>query len=171
MVKPVRILDKKFRENIRNYLLQCGMATIAILIILLFLDILTETAIIASLGATAFIVFTMPNSYSSKTRPLVGGYLVGIIVGIALHFIATSSLITSLPISPTFTIAGFGAISVGIAIFIMVATDTEHPPAAGIALGLILNVWEPTTILYIIIAVLLLTTIKKALRPIMLDLL
>jgi CBS-domain-containing membrane protein len=167
----MRILDQKFRKNLVKYIFQCLLATLAILIILLFLDVLTETAIIASLGATAFIVFTMPYAYSSKTRPLLGGYIVGIIVGITLNTIATSTIITSLQLPQNITIAGFGAISVGIAIFVMVATDTEHPPAAGIALGLIINVWEPTTILYIIIAVILLTSLKKALKPYMLDLL
>ena len=166
----MRLLDKKFRQNILKYILQCSLATIAIFIILLFLDVLTETAIIASLGATAFIAFTMPNAYASKTRPLLGGYIVGIIVGIILNFIATATFITNLPISTSITIAIFGAISVGIAIFLMVATDTEHPPAAGIALGLIINTWEPATIFYILIAVILLTSIRKTLKPYMLDL-
>jgi CBS-domain-containing membrane protein len=167
----MRIFDLKFRKNIVRYILQCTLATVAIFVILLFLDVINETAIIASLGASAFIVFTMPNAYTSKTRPLLGGYIVGIIVGIILNTVAFSSLLASFHLSITLAIAIFGAISVGIAIFIMVATDTEHPPAAGIALGLVLNPWELTTILYIIIAVLLLATLKKVLKPYMLNLL
>jgi len=33
----------------------------------------------------------------------------------------------------------FGAISVGFSVFIMAVINTEHAPAAGIALGLVIN--------------------------------
>ncbi len=166
----LRFFDVKFRKNIDKYIFQCVLATIAILIILLFLDVLNETAIIASLGATAFIVFTMPNAYSSHSRPLLGGYLVGITVGVVLHYIASSAFVSVFLPTHSFTIAVFGAIAVGIAIFVMVATDTEHPPAAGISLGLILNVWDIRTIFFIIAAVIVLASIKKILKPFLLDL-
>jgi CBS-domain-containing membrane protein len=166
----MRLLDLKFRKNILRYLFQCLLATITIFIILLFLNVLTETAIIASLGASAFITFTMPTAYSSGLRPMIGGYLVGIMVGVICFVIATSQLFDALFISDTMLKAVFGAIAVGIAIFVMVATDTEHAPAAGIALGLILNKWEFMTIFYIISAVILMASVKKILKPYLLDL-
>ena len=153
-----------------RYVFQCILATFTILLILLFLDVLTEAAIIASLGATAFIVFTMPYAYSSHPRPLIGGYIVGIAVGLFFNYIATSFFYNSLYVSNTVLVAIFGAISVGIAIFVMVATDTEHAPAAGIALGLILNEWDYMTIIFTITAVILMAAMQRLLKPILIDL-
>jgi len=58
-----------------------------------------------------------------------------------------------------------GAVAVGMAIFIMVATDTEHAPAAGIALGLVLNDWDYKTIIFILVAVVLFSVMRKILKP------
>jgi len=170
MVLSLKILDKNFRQNIARYVFQCCLATITILLILLFLDVLEETAILASLGATAFIVFTMPNAYSSHPRRLIGGYVVGVVVGLVCYFIITSSFFNSLPVSHTISVAVFGAIAVGIAIFVMVATDTEHAPAAGIALGLILNEWEYSTVVFIVSAVIVMASVRKILKPLLIDL-
>ena len=166
----MRLLDKKFRTHIGNYLFQCALASFSILLILLFLDVLNETAIIASLGATAFIVFTMPNAYSSQPRPLIGGYLVGTVVGITCFLISSFITHNFLGSSYSIAIALAGAIAVGIAIFIMVATDTEHAPAAGCALGLVLNEWDYRTIAFILCAVIVMSFIKRILKPKLFDL-
>jgi len=79
------IIDKKFKKNTLKYIFQCVLATLTILAILLFLDILNEIAIITALGASAFIVFTMPKQYSSDSRRLFGGYIVGLIVGFIFY--------------------------------------------------------------------------------------
>ncbi len=84
----MRFFDKKFRKNVHRYIFQCVLATLTVLAVLVFLNVLTETAIIAALGASAFIVFTMPNTYSSDPRRLIGGYIVGIIVGIICNYIS-----------------------------------------------------------------------------------
>jgi len=82
MIKEMMLFDKKFRKNVHRYLFQCFLATLTILVVLFFLDILTETAIIAALGASVFVVLAIPNSYPSDARRLIGGYIIGIIVGI-----------------------------------------------------------------------------------------
>ena len=82
MIKRMRFFDKKFRKNVHKCVFQCVLATLTVLAVLVFLNVRTETAIIAALGASAFIVFTMPKTYSSDPRRLIGGYIVGIIVGI-----------------------------------------------------------------------------------------
>ena len=41
-------------------------------------------------------------------------------------------------------------------------TDTEHPPAAGIALGMAARPWEISVFVYILIAVLILALIRFA---------
>ena len=165
------IIDRKLRGNVSRYIFQCGLATLTIIIILLLLNVFEHTAIIASLGATAFIAFAMPNAKSSSTRRLLGGYAVGLIAGCLLSCLATRSLTPGFverPALPYIVICG--GFAVGLSIFLMVITNTEHPPAAGIALGLVLNVWSHKTIIVIASAILIMAIARKLLKSRMVDL-
>jgi len=162
----MRIFDKNALTDIRPYLFQSLLATFTILLILLFLDVLSHTAIIATLGSTAFLVFTRPRAYAARLRPLLGGYLIGICVGVLCYFLS----LLPLPISRSTEYIIFAAIAVGAAIFLMVLTDTEHPPAAGMALGLVMNPWDADTLLFILSAILVMAALRRLLQPIMIDL-
>ena len=166
----MRFFDKKFRKNIHRYIFQCIIATLTILAVLFFLDVLTETAIIAALGASAFVVFAIPNSYSSDARRLVGGYIVGIVIGVICYFISITLPTSNFFTNTEMSLIVFGAIAVGIAIFTMAVTNTEHPPAAGVALGLVINPWTWVTIVFIICAIIWLAGVRKILRPYLMDL-
>ncbi|MFC2061413.1 HPP family protein [Elusimicrobiota bacterium] len=163
------ILDKEFKKNPKPFYFQCGLAMITMIGVLLFLDVLTHTALIASLGATVFTVFTMPGSLSARARNLLGGYAIGITCGVVCGFLSNNAVADML-----FTQEGsfilFAALSVGAAIFLMVITDTEHAPAAGISLGLVLNPWNLNTIVFIMGAVLFIAIVKKALHSHLKDL-
>ncbi len=163
-------IDKKFRKNTLKYIFQCFLATITILAVLIFLDVLNETAIITALGASAFIVFTMPTQYSSDPRRLIGGYIVGLIVGVIFFLLSQSQIKSTFGFSDTIALVIFGAIAIGFAIFIMAVTNTEHAPAAGIALGLVINPWDYITIIFIVLAMLWLTIIRYTLRDYLMDL-
>lgn len=166
----MNLIDPKARKNIGKYALQCLFASIAVMIILLFFNILKHTAIIASLGATTFIVFTMPRSYPSRERPLLGGYFIGILVGILFFYISSSPLFENLIPFEILKYIMFGALSVGVSIFLMVLTDAEHPPASGIALGLVINEWDYRTILFIVTGVLILYVVKRLLKNYLINL-
>jgi CBS-domain-containing membrane protein len=169
-MKKIIWIDKKFKKNSFKYIFQCILATLTILAVLIFLDVLKETAIITALGASAFIVFTMPTQYSSDPRRLIGGYIVGLIVGLIFYFLSKSQIKNTFQFSETTTLVIFGAIAIGFAIFIMAVTNTEHAPAAGISLGLVINRWDYLTIIFIFIAVLWLASIRYLLRGYLMDL-
>lgn len=82
--------------------------------------------VISAMGATAFIVFAMPTAASAQTRNVIGGHLVGLIVGVIFYY-------TNMAFYIEFPLV------IAIAIFIMVALDFEHPPAAGTALAVLIN--------------------------------
>ncbi len=166
----MKIYDKKIKKNIKRYFLQCLLATLSILVILLFLNLFIHTTIIACLGATTFIVFAIPNSYGAQPRNLIGGYLCGIIVGIIGSLLSNYLLSSFFIGKERILFIVFGSIAVGLAIFIMVITDTEHPPAAGLALGLVLGSWDYITIIIIICSILLMSGIKKVLGSVLIDL-
>jgi len=167
----VRILDEKFRKNIIGDIFQCALATISVFIVLHVLDVVTDAVIIAALGSSTFIVFTMPDAQVSKPRIMIGGYIVGIVAGCICHYLSLWSLmewISYLDESPRVV---FGAMSVGLAIFVMVITDTAHPPAAGLALGLIINEWSFLTIVVVFVGIFSLSLIKLVLKPVLKNLL
>ena len=163
------LIDKKFKKNRLKYIFQCFLATLTILAVLIFLDVLNEAALITALGASAFIVFTMPTQYSSDPRRLIGGYSVGLIVGFIFYLLSVSTLSHIFENEMTILVV-FGAISVGFAVFIMAVTNTEHAPAAGIALGLVISKWDYLTIIFIIFAILWLASVRIILKKYLMDL-
>lgn len=164
------IIDAKVKQDIRPYIYQSVIATLTILVILLFLDVMSHTAIIASLGSSAFVVFTRPRAYASRPRPLLGGYFIGILVGVLCHYLSILPTLTPLPVSTSVLYVVFSAMAVGAAIFLMVVTNTEHGPAAGIALGLVINSWDIRDLVFVFGAVMLMALMRQLLKPFMIDL-
>jgi CBS-domain-containing membrane protein len=165
----VHIFSQNIKGNLRPFLIQSLLATATILVILLFLDVLTHTAIIACLGSSAFLIFTRPRAYAARPRPFIGGYLVSMVIGVFYSYATHLPDALQLPVSAATVFVVFSAMAVGGAIFIMVITDTEHPPAAGLALGLVLNSWDYRTLAFILGAVLLMAMLRHLLRNYMID--
>jgi len=118
-------IHREFSRLWLNYIYQSLLATIVIFIILLLLN-LEHVVVIASIGATAFIVFTMPRNITAAPRRVIGGHIVGFICGSAFAFIPHPTALTAIIIY---------SLAVGTTVFLMVALDVEHPPAGGTALG------------------------------------
>ncbi len=74
----------KIAEELRlhwvNYVLQNLAASVSIFLVFLILTT-KDAVIIASIGATAFIIFAMPESITAEPRNVIGGHVTGIIVG------------------------------------------------------------------------------------------
>jgi len=157
------IIDKHARRYFTQYIKQCLIAIAVVVAILFFLDIARYTVIVASLGATTFVVFAIPHSYSAVARRICGGYLVGVAVGISLFYVDT--YLAALPfIHAEVLNIVIGGTAVGASIFIMAITNTEHPPAAGLSMGLTFNPWSVEAIIVIFIAVFTLCLCKHFLR-------
>ncbi len=166
----MRIIDENAKKDIRPYLFQSFLAVLAIFFILIFLDVLRHAAIIASLGSSAFLVFTRPRAYASRPRRLIGGYCIGIMVGVGFHFLSLMPKMVELPLSMEASYILFSALAVGFAILFMVLTSTDHAPAAGMALSMVMNSWETKTVLFVLVAVLLMALMRHILEPFMIDL-
>jgi CBS-domain-containing membrane protein len=154
-----RIL-KNLRSRWRNYVWQSLCATLAVLVVLAVLD-LRQAVIISSIGATAFIVFMKPRNPFAAPRNVIGGHLVGLTCGALCALIPHRSPPVALLLY---------ALAVGLSLFTMVVTDTEHPPAAGTALSVVTlgPNWE--TIVALLISVVLLVLIQRLLRRYLIDL-
>ena len=163
--------DGKFKHNKVTYFSQTVLTTTAMFVVLLLLDFFSNAVLVAALGASCFIAFAMPHRDISNPRYMIGGYAVGALTGVACAYAASGLLMTTLPISPAFYYVFFGALAVGLAMILMVLTDTEHPPAASLSLGLVLNHSDLKTIAIVLLGIASLSLIKEVLRPWLKDLL
>lgn len=167
----MKLFDEKFRNNKLSYILQCYLAALSVFVILLVFDRMSNAVVIAALGSSTFIIFTMPKAQVSKPRFVIGGYIVSISMGLLCYYLSFSPLLESITIIQELSHIVFGALSVGLAIFGMVITDTEHPPAAGLALGLILDEWSFMTIVATFAGIIILSVIRYLLRSMLQNLL
>ena len=126
------------------------MAAGVLLIILVVLEIEAHLIVIAAIGSSTFVVFAMPKVKQAYPRSLIGGHLVGLFSGAVCYLLFSwfSFPQWSMPeeLSPVLA----GALSVGLAIFLMTATNTEHAPAAGTALGITLQGLSLTTAAFVV---------------------
>ena len=141
---------EELRSYWKNYVFQSLFATLVIFAVLLVLGS-RQAVIIASIGSTAFIVFAMPNSIAARPINIIGGQLVGFACGYLCGLVPhESSLLVS---------AVVYSLAVGLSIFIMVVTDTEHPPASGTALGVAISGFTPKVLIALIASVLVLSLV------------
>jgi CBS-domain-containing membrane protein len=150
---------EEVRRFWKNYVFQSLLATLTIFVALLIFT-MQHPVIIASLGATAFVVFAMPKSVTAEPRHVVGGHLVGLLSG---------SLCASIPLT-FFHFAIAYSLAVGFSIFIMVIADIEHPPASGTALGVAITGTSMNLALAVITSVVVLSLAHHLLKPILRDL-
>lgn len=158
----MKLLDSKFKNNKKQYVLQCLMATVSLLIIFGTIDYVLHTVIVASLGATSFIVFTLPHKNSSRARYILGGYVLGTVAGsicallVSLHILLTPMLV--------------GALAVGLSMFLMVIFNMEHPPASAFALGIAIEGFDLRTVFFVFLVTFTLLLIKYLNRKWFIDL-
>ena len=165
------IVDPEFSRSRKNYLTQAGLATGAMLAVLLLVDSLSDAALAAGLASSVVILFMHPSSRAATSRALIGDHLLALLVGSALSLLLFSTNIEVL-------LGGAAALrivalasSLGILILAMAVTDTEHPPAAGTVLGIATKAWDPVTVAIIVSAVALLACIRIVLHRYLRDLL
>lgn len=154
--------DEKFSNNKKKYIFQCFLATMVAYLVLTALSIISNVIVIASIASTSFIIFAAPHSEQSKARYLIGGYCVGLSVGILCYYLMIFCM-KLFPILHVHFDEIFGALAVGISFFLMVIFDFEHAPASSASLALVLNEWDFLTLGITLFAVILLTVARKLL--------
>lgn len=153
----------RFKKLWKNYLYQSLLASIVIAVIFWILH-MQEAVIIASIGASAFIVFTLPNTPTAKSRRVIGGHMIGLLCGSLASIIIPQTVTT-----PVIVIEY--ALAVGFSIFLMVALDFEHPPAAGTALGVAISQFSPDVAITVLTSSILLSIARRVLKKYLRDLL
>lgn len=158
---------------------QIAASVLFIAIVLLCMNIASGTDELlwavgaGSLTSSSFIVFTSPTSVSARSSRIVGGYTIAVVVGLTVHFILMSifhELSSHVDmIDPRFFWVT-ASVSIAITTILMVLFDCQHPPAAGVALVLVLDIHDFNILYVILFAVLTLSLIKLAFKDKLIDL-
>lgn len=166
---------EKFHKHKMNYIWQPLLAASFVVIALVALGGIGHVELFgfigtSSLASSAFLIFSIPSSFNSSTRSLLGGYLVCTLIGVLF----SSCVFYLCAASPHFNYVSIhdfvAAIAMAIAMFLMVFLRLEHPPAAGFALGLIVEPWTKLSLLMLWLVILLLLAIKKIMQRWLIDL-
>ena len=163
--------DANLPSRLPSYVFQCGLATASLLVILVVEDALLQAAIVVAVASTAFTVFVVPNSVAASPRRVIGGHAVAVVAGSLFAALTWIPDVSSAVEGSRYLRDAIAALSVGLGIFGMVVTDTEHPPAAGTALGLVVHGWSWSAVVFIMVSAVSLTVIRLALRPKLINLL
>lgn len=158
-------IDEKFRKDPGSFYFQSILATLAIFVTMCVLDVFTQTTIIATMGASCFILFAMPKTEASNARRVIGGYIIGTIIGIGCWYVSEMKDMLNYIPSIRYLDIMTAAIAVGLTIFVMAVSDSEHPPAAGLAMAFVFNPWDNWTITVVIGGISLLVGIKQLMIP------
>ena len=162
------LIDKAFLREPKKYIIQSLLA-VAVIMIIFHFEVLPHIIIATSLGGSAFIVFTMPRS--ATTRRLVGGHIVGIICGSLLYFLFFTGPLEELTANGTTLKVLAYALSVGLCIFVMTITNTEHTPAVSTALGIVAESWSYQVVLSVLLCAVSLAIIRRLMHHRLKDLL
>jgi len=151
-------MRNEFRKQWKAYTIQSVLATIILAGVFAFLT-RQYAVIVASIGASSFIVFAMPKSITAKPQNIIGGHIIGLVTGFLGHWLVSTTAIPE--VIPY-------ALAVGLSMFLMVVVDMEHPPASGTALGVAITGFSWRVAIALIVAVVLLSLshhfLKKHIR-------
>lgn len=164
MGRSLKNMLNEFRSYWKYFVFQSLLAAISVYLVLSILNS-DEAVIIASLGATAFVVFALPEKMTAQPRSVIGGHIVGLLCGLL-----GSGILQVLPAQYDPLQNAVYALSVGLSIFIMVISDTEHPPAAGTALGVVIKGFSIHVIAGVLLFSVLFSLIRWLLRNSLRDL-
>jgi len=154
------------RPRAVHYVAQSLLATLVVGAALLILQGSAGMVVVASLGSTSFLVFARPKTYGARPHMVIGGELVCVACGAACA-VACGFLF---PESGSAVIL-LSAAAVGLATLGMTLTDTEHAPAAGVALAMVIGHDEMLEIASVAVAGAVIASMaSRLLRPWMRDL-
>jgi CBS-domain-containing membrane protein len=151
LFRRLKRIKGEFKRLWKNYLYQSLLAAFVLALILFVLSI-QHAVVVASIGATAFIVFIIPRNITARPRRVIGGHIIGLVTGSLIALIPHDAVLTSVLVY---------AFAVGISIFLMVTLDCEHPPASGTALGVAMTGFSSQVMIAVVTSSILLAVVHR----------
>lgn len=125
-----------------------------------------------SLGSSAFLAFVAHDTAMARERRMIFGYVWGIFLGAIGSFIVETlirhHILSHYHSDVRVLICALVAM---LTMLCMTIFSCEHPPAVGIAIGLVLRHWDMPILTIVFVTVIVIVIIKSILRPWLLNLL
>jgi len=170
MKRKFKLIDQKFKKHKKQYILQSAMTVGVVAVVLMTLDIVSDGVIVASIGASSTIAYGRPHTKTAAPKYLIGSYIAGVIIG----WICSTAIVllekTAIPPDNFILMAVFGSLAVGLTMFAMVTMNIEHPPAAALALGFVLDGFTLISAIVALVGITLISLVKELLKRFMFDL-
>ncbi len=167
----MKIFDRHFRTHKLQYALQSMLIGLFMLGCVLLIGIRSNPIAATCLAASSVVVLAMPQRVSSRVVYVVGGYVTCILIAGAVYWLGRLCQHAGLFEPCHAASVALSCIAVAAAVFLMAATNTEHPPAAGLALSLVLGQWDFYLIAAVMVLVVGLVVVRAMLRRWVIDLL
>ncbi len=116
------------------------------------------------MASSAFTIFIVPNSIASSPRRVIGDHGNAVASGAVFSSVLLIPIVASAAETSRLPVDLMAALSVGAGMLAMAVTNTEHPPAAGTALGLVIVGWSWSAVLFIMSSAVILSLIRLILR-------
>jgi CBS-domain-containing membrane protein len=163
------ILDPKFKRLFKRYVFQVSLATGALIAVLLAEQRMSGAAaaqavLVAAIASTAFVLFITPHTASAGLRASLGGHAWALLIASVLALLAGTDVGTEWITDVPSLFAVYTAVGVGLCMLAMAATNTEHPPAAGTALGVVAHGFDWELIIFVGTAVIMLVVLHRVFR-------
>ena len=169
-------------QHNRNFyfhlLVQGLLAMVFMFLLLFFLDLVRAGTLIWAAGAstlasTAFMVFGTPNADSAKPHRIIIGYAIAIFCGhfirLMANYFCSGSSFCHIPEYVMHVHEVAAILSLALAFFLMVMLRSSHPPAAGLAVVMVLDISNLKAMIVIGVAAVILTVVmllfRKSLKP------
>lgn len=136
----------------------------------------TDTALGAigatSLGSSAFLAFVAHDTAMACARRMISGYVIGLVIGAIGSYLLQKLGRCQGFHCPVGDLDVLIAAAVAmICMIVMITFASEHPPAVGIAIGLVLRQWDLSVLIVVAVTVLVIVIVKGVLRPWLVNLL
>ena len=122
-----------FRGMLGNCVFQSLIIFVCVSAVMM-LDSLFGAIIVASLGASSFIIFITPHTNGSRARNIIGGYLCGSASGLLFH--ALYWMIPASGRGGQLLLILVCAAAAAVTTFLMISLNAVHPPSAALAIGI-----------------------------------
>ena len=125
-----------------------------------------------AISSSACLVFGTPSTRSARAQNILGGYAIAIICGLIVQFciIHVNHICLDFWHCQTALPSFVFAAVVGLVLIVMSCFHCQHPPAAGLALVVALDIGHYGVLAVIAVAALVLATLKIILRSYLRDL-
>ncbi|MDR0222534.1 MAG: HPP family protein [Oscillospiraceae bacterium] len=154
-------LDGGEPHGVKHVLLQCALVFGSIGLIMTLYEFFGGI-VVASLGASGFILFVTPHTQTSRAINLIGGYVCGSVSGVGFGYLHKALGVLDFEKFHVTLIIGCAA-AAAFAMFLMVWKGVVHPPAAALALGLAADAKSVVTAAAAMVGIVILCGVRRLL--------